>query len=52
MIDKNTNEILQAFDSIRNAEIFLGIKDSRGKINQVSDGRRKTAYGYKWKFVE
>ena len=52
MIDKITNEPLQEFLSIRYAEVYLGITNSGGKINQVIVGKRSSAYGYKWKLVE
>ena len=47
-IDKNTNEIIQTFPSIRAAQQFF---NKRGHIAEVCKGKRKTAYGYKWKYI-
>jgi hypothetical protein len=47
MLDKNTEEIIQQFDSIKSAGKFLRV--SAGHINEAAHGKRKTAYGYKWK---
>jgi len=52
MIDRYTNEELKVFPSIRNAEIYLNLASSRGKLNMVISGKRPTAYGYKWKYFE
>lgn len=52
MLDKITLEKLQIFTSIREAELFLGIAGSNGKLRMVCDGKRKTAYGYKWSYAE
>lgn len=52
MIDRYTNEELKVFPSIRNAEIYLNLVGSGGKINMVISGKRPTAYGYKWKSFE
>lgn len=49
---------IQTFPSIKNAAISIGvIKNNRdrgaaGHIHDVCVGKRKTAYGYKWAFVE
>lgn len=51
-IDKNTNEIIRVYDSTRLAEKALGIKNSNTHIGEVCRGKRKTAYGYKWEYVE
>lgn len=48
MLDKNTNQILQTFNSIAEASRFLGIENSDRHIGKVCNGKRKTAYGYKW----
>ena len=49
MLDKNTEEILQAFPSIEAAYRYLG-KQSSGHIAAVCRGKRKTAAKFKWKF--
>ena len=51
MLDINSNEELQVFSSITEAESFLQV-DSKGHINQVCQGKRKTAYGYKWRYAD
>lgn len=51
-IDKNTEEILNTFPSIREAArvVFNDIEKSKN-INSVCQGKGKTAYGYKWAYV-
>ena len=51
MIDKNTDEIIQEFASRSEASHYLGLKHKKGEINigRACTGKRKTAYGYKWK---
>ena len=48
-LDKDTEEVLNIFPSLRAACEYLG-KDSSGHIPDVCRGKRKTAYGYKWKY--
>lgn len=48
-LDKNTEEVLNIFPSLRAACDYLG-KQSSGHIPDVCQGKRKTAYGYKWKY--
>lgn len=50
MIDKNTDKIIKKFNSISEAEIFLGKSNTAQHIGKVCNGIRKTAYGYKWKY--
>lgn len=47
-LDKNTNEILNIYESIAAAEKAV---PCNGHITQVCNGKRKTAGGFKWKFV-
>lgn len=49
-LSKETEEIIQEFDSISEAAKSLGGK-SVGSISDVCKGKRKTAYGFKWKFL-
>ena len=51
MLDKDTGEILQVFSSMESAFKYLN-KQSSGHIAAVCKGKRKTAYGYKWKYAE
>lgn len=48
-LDKDTNEVLQVFASIAEAYKFLE-KEYSGHIAAVCRGKRKTAYGFKWKY--
>jgi len=50
MIDKNTLQDIQIFSSIKKAYEFLG-KQHSGHIAAVCNGKRKTAYGYKWRYL-
>lgn len=49
-LDKNTNEIINRFPSIKAAA--RSINKNHYHISDVCNGKRKTAYGYKWKFQE
>lgn len=52
-IDKNTNEVLCEYNSTNEAAKDLGKKQSQcSGIYKVCKGEQKTAYGYKWKFVD
>ena len=48
-LDKNSGEILNIFPSITKAYEHLN-KQHSGHIAEVCNGKRKTAYGYKWKY--
>ena len=48
-IDKDTNEILNVFPSTKEAERAMGATGHH--IAQVCNGKRKTTYGYKWKYI-
>lgn len=50
MLDKETEEILNVFSSQEEALRFLN-KSSGGHIAQVCKGKRKTAYGFKWRYI-
>lgn len=48
--NKNTNELIGEFESIRDAIRFLGLpKSADSNISEVINGRKKSAYGYYWK---
>ena len=49
-LDLNTSEIIEVFPSQMEAYRSLG-KQQSGHICQVCNGKRKTAYGYKWKWL-
>lgn len=50
-LDKDTEEVIQAFSSLKEAYVSLG-KQSSGHIAAVCQGKRKSAYGFKWKYGE
>lgn len=47
--DKITNEIIQVFPSVKAAARSINKPDQH--LNDVALGKRKTAYGYKWKYI-
>lgn len=49
MLDKNTEELLIRFECISDAHRYIG-KGFISDITRVLKGKRKTAYGYKWKY--
>ena len=61
MLDKNTNEILNVFESTRAAARYLIDKKSlnpksesgySSHIGEVCNGKRKTCQGYKWQYAD
>ncbi len=48
-IDKNTDEILEVFNT--SGEAGKSIGKTGQHIREVCLGKRKTAYGYKWKYI-
>ena len=52
-IDKDTDEIIATYDSISDAAIALNKNKSSASpgICKVCKGKKKTAYGYKWKYI-
>lgn len=50
MLDKNTKQPLQIFNSITDAYEYLN-KQYSGHIAQVCAGKRKSAYGYCWEYL-
>lgn len=51
-IDSETNEIVETYDSIANAARSCGTINARTGITFVCQGLQKTAYGYKWRYVQ
>lgn len=51
-LDIETENIIQIFPSISEAQRAFAPKPHGGNINAVCRGNRKTAYGFKWKFIE
>lgn len=51
MLDLKTNEVLKTFPSITDSLAYLNKStDGAGHISQVCRGKRKSAYGYKWRY--
>lgn len=50
MLDKDTEEIIKVFSSLQDARNYLKVSKG-GHISDVCKGKRKTAYGYKWKYL-
>jgi group I intron endonuclease len=51
-IDKKTRQVLNEFESLSDAALYLKDERKRQHITEVCQGRRKSAYGYIWKFKE
>ncbi len=49
-LDKNTLEILNIYESIKEAYEDLNKKDNGG-ISNVCKGKQKTSWGFKWKYL-
>ena len=49
MIDLITHNIIKEFNSIAEAGKYLGVKPAH--IPEVCKGKRKSAYGYFWKYA-
>lgn len=57
MLDKKTEERIFVFDSMKHASDWLKenteyTKAKSGDISSVCTGRRRTAYGFKWEYLE
>lgn len=51
MCDKITHEPIKEFDTTRDAIRYLGLsKNADSNISAVLNGRKKSAYGYFWKY--
>lgn len=50
-IDAKTNKVINTFSCLKEALDFIGKKYKRS-IEDVCNGKRNTAYGYKWKYKE
>ena len=50
-IDTSNNTIIAVYDSLADAGRALGDESKKKHISKVANGERKTAYGYKWQFV-
>ena len=48
-LDPKTSEIIKIFSSLVEAYAWLG-KEKSGHIAEVCQGKRKTAYGYRWSY--
>ena len=53
MLDKDTNEVLQSFINTAEASIYvIGTSAGTSHISSVCNGKRQTAYGYKWEYIK
>ena len=50
-INKDTNEVIRKYDSIKEAQICCGVKTHYSHIGECCKGERKTAYGFKWRYA-
>ena len=50
-INKDTNEVIRKYDSIKEAQICCGVKTHYSHIGACCKGERKTAYGFKWRYA-
>lgn len=50
MIDIKSGTVLKEFKSIGDAGIFVGNYNRRVEIKKAAQGKRKSAYGYKWEY--
>lgn len=50
MLDILTDEVIREFKSMGEAGLFVGNYNRRVEIKKAAQGKRKTAYGYKWKY--
>ena len=50
MIDKKTDKTIKQFNSIIDGTKYIG-KNNSGAIVSCCKGKLKTAYGYKWKYI-
>ncbi len=46
------NEVIGEYDSAMDAARKLGTKNGRNHIHEACEGKRKTAFGFKWRFNE
>lgn len=51
MLNKDTEEQENSFNSLAEAERFLGKSNGRVHIAEVCNGKRNSAYGYRWKWA-
>jgi HNH endonuclease/NUMOD1 domain len=50
-ISKETNEVIEEFDSITNALKSLNLISKSHCITDVCEGKQNFAYGFKWKYI-
>ena len=51
MYDKNTDQLIRSFDSVSEAAKFLDKYESRSTLSKCANGKLKTAFGYKWRYI-
>ena len=50
MLNKDTREFIQRFDSVSAAARYLNNENRFGNIREVLSGRQKSAYGFAWEY--
>jgi len=51
-LDKNTLKVLKTYESVNEAARQLGDVKKVSHICKVCNGQRKTAYGYRWEYID
>lgn len=51
MLDIKTGQVIIIFNSLGEAERYLGKEKGHIHISEVCRGIRQTAYGYKWRYI-
>lgn len=48
-LNKDTNEVLRVFETVSGADEYVSGTRQNGSVSRCISGKRKTAYGYKWR---
>lgn len=51
-INKDTDEIIKEWESIASVYLFFGSSKTNSNVSRVCRGKQKTAYGFKWMYIE
>ena len=52
MLDIKTGEVLDRFNSVNDAERFIGRTHAHSNISACARGESNSAYGYRWEYME
>ena len=50
--NKETDTLIKIFNKVKDVDEWLGIPGANKHIGSVCRGKRKSAYGYKWKYID